>query len=309
MGSEVCALFCEYLFAMNAERWPASVKLVAFVVLCASQCCAVAGTASFGECGVKGSASPRIVNGEDAVACEHRWQANLITRRSKISFCGGTLISENYVLTAAHCVEQTGEGALLVRLGDYQLSAEEEYQEDYMVAEINIHPRYMTSTNHYDFALLRLQNNVSLNACVGFACLPDEAIGNKAVECVISGWGTLSSGGSSPDTLQEASVTTLSQDDCEDKYGDSGSITGSMLCAQGQKPRGPIIDACQGDSGGPLVCEISGSWVVHGVTSWGSGCAERRYPGVWARVYEAIPWISRIMLASDRRLSTRDVLV
>merc|ERR1719284_2267195 len=78
-------------------------------------------------------------------------------------------------------------------------------------------------------------------------------------------------------------------------YG--GKIYSNMICAQGKKGSA-IVDACQGDSGGPLVCQTGSSWTLYGATSWGYGCADKAYPGVWARVHEALGWIEQTMSGS-----------
>merc|ERR1719195_1488951 len=108
----------------------------------------------------------------------------------------------------------------------------------------------------------------------------------------------MNSGGLRPETLQEAEVVIISNTACMREYGHSNGeseIKPSMLCAQGRPANGGITDACQGDSGGPLVCKEMVSendpWVIHGVTSWGRGCADANYPGVYARVYPELDWI------------------
>ncbi|CAK0889241.1 unnamed protein product [Prorocentrum cordatum] len=128
----------------------------------------------------------------------------------------------------------------------------------------------------------------------GVACLPSaDVVGGEA--CFITGWGTLSFGGSQPDLLQEAQVRITSNAECSAAYGD-GKITDGMVCAQGINDAGEVTDACQGDSGGPLVCATDGdAYVLHGATSWGDGCADARYPGVWARVNHVRAWIDELM--------------
>lgn len=127
---------------------------------------------------------------------------------------------------------------------------------------------------------------VSFSSYVGLACLPtSDPIPGKS--CVITGWGTLSSGGNQPSELQVAHVPIVKQDDCNKKY--NNQIHESMVCAG--YPEGGK-DSCQGDSGGPLVCKrIDGRYSVHGITSWGYGCAAPNYPGVYARVSFLLKWI------------------
>ena len=127
---------------------------------------------------------------------------------------------------------------------------------------------------------------VSFLSYVGLACFPtSDPIPGKS--CAITGWGTLKSGGKQPDKLQVAHVPIIGQDDCKQKY--KGEIHDSMVCAG--YPEGGK-DSCQGDSGGPMVCKGSdGRYSVHGVTSWGYGCAEPDKPGVYARVRFLLKWI------------------
>jgi len=172
------------------------------------------------------------------------------------------------------------------------------------VKGVHSHPLYDSSEMSHDFALVELEDDAPSNDCIGVACLPTEdvAVGE---ECFITGWGTLSSGGYSPDTMQEAQVTIYSNADCAAAYSDFGSaITDDMLCAQGTNGEGETTDACQGDSGGPLVCASGNdAYVLHGATSWGYGCAVSEYPGVWSRVNFVRDWIDEVMSTTVRRLA------
>merc|ERR1719468_603750 len=154
-----------------------------------------------------------------------------------------------------------------------------------------IHPNYkspLSSSN--DIALIRVSSPFQMTDCVGTASLPSENTAGGR-ECWITGWGTLSSGGSSPRILQEATIKTITWQSCISNYGySSGNVDSTMLCGQGRSSGG-VVDACQGDSGGPLVCQKNGAWELHGATSWGFGCASSKYPGVWALVYKYNSWI------------------
>jgi len=141
-------------------------------------------------------------------------------------------------------------------------------------------------------ALLQLDRPFELNECVNTACLPTvpPQVGSK---CWITGWGNLEfQQQPPPQILQEVDVVIKSNAECAVDYADINAIDESMICANGERD-GKISDACQGDSGGPMVCEEGGQWFVHGATSWGRGCADARYPGVWSRVTQNLDWIRR----------------
>ena len=141
-----------------------------------------------------------------------------------------------------------------------------------------------------DIALINLLSPAVLGKGVGLVCLPDTGhhlpFDNLAKKCWITGWGRLSSGGSQPNRLRQASVPLVSKQRCTSAL--PGYIDDSMLCA-GFDSGG--VDTCQGDSGGPLVCEFNGTWYLEGVTSWGFGCAEPNRYGVYAKVRNLKSWL------------------
>jgi len=234
-----------------------------------------------------------IVNGQPADECEWGWQVGLRNSDSGSPWCGGMLISPDWVLTAAHCL--AGETSINVVAGKYSRSSNSGNEQSSWSDLIINHPSYNSRTTSHDFGLIRLQTPMQLNSCVGTIALP-ASDAPSGTSCWITGWGTLSSGGGVPSVLQEAQVTTISNTACYEEYSyTSSDIDDSMLCAQGINANGDITDACQGDSGGPLVCNIDGQWAIYGATSWGYGCAGAVYPGVWARIHYALGWIDDTM--------------
>jgi len=244
------------------------------------------------QCGVKGNSHTRIVGGHEAEKHEYPWQVGLVWRNRRRPMCGGTLISSNHVLTAAHCTVRRGTELQLpastfqVLLGEHNIRDREFNRVD--IAEIINHPDYKSfprSHEENDYAILRLANPVPFTKKVSPACLPADLSATYAgVRATTTGWGALIQGGPSPNVLQEVDVTVITNAKCKSAYG--GRISSNMLCA---KDTGK--DSCQGDSGGPIIAPENGRQALIGVVSWGWGCANPRYPGVYARVTEQMDWI------------------
>jgi len=247
------------------------------------------------SCGLAGQSmmggpNMSIVNGDDAKECMWKWQVGLKSSASGRPWCGGMLISPEWVLTAAHCLEGEPQRGVYVVAGEHNVRQRSGNEQTIRSRQWFNHQSYNPQNNDFDIGLIKLEKPMQMNGCVGTVCLPSSDVA-PGTSCVISGWGTLSSGGRSPSILQQADVTVLSNQQCKNTGYSSRQILPSMLCAQGRNSKGQVTDACQGDSGGPLVCQSSGTWTVYGATSWGRGCAGERYPGIWSRVHESLDWI------------------
>ncbi|XP_077999538.1 plasminogen-like isoform X2 [Glandiceps talaboti] len=251
-----------------------------------------------GVCGTKtiNSLGPflRIVGGDQAEPGEWPWQIALRLKGSG-HYCGGTVINEYYVVTAAHCFERYGKDSFIVRVGDHDNEVDEGREQEFDIECLYLHEGYNSDTTNNDIAVLKLQpkngRGVLFDNYAMPACLPTSATQFLAEhECWASGWG--STGTEYPAKLREAVTPLISTDDCNLPTGYAGKVTDQMICAGFMRGG---TDSCQGDSGGPLVCERNGVWTLWGVTSWGYGCGRANYPGVYSRVSEFVTWINEQM--------------
>lgn len=258
------------------------------------------------ECGQKGNdgkeVKQNIVNGEPASECDWRWQVSLRQKNQRGYFshiCGGMLIHDEWVLTAAHCLIGMQPDDILVVAGEFDRKERSDNEQRIPVYKIYMHPQYDDRSLHFDMGLIKLKFPIEATACVGTVCLPDEdrSDARPSMECWITGWGRTSWWEwVFAAKLQEAKVQVMSNKNCKRSDYPHRDIDDSMLCAQGAANQdGEHSDACQGDSGGPLVCKLNTGWTVFGATSWGYGCGEKGYPGVWARVHHMLPWIDETM--------------
>lgn len=225
-------------------------------------------------------AQDRIVGGiQVAQAASYPWIVSLSTRGANgSSFCGGTLVAPNVVITAAHCVF-TNAASITARVkgtGTKKAQGGEALQ----VAQAIQHPNYNSGTQDNDIAILILATNSAVTPLpIDQGAQALNAFDGQQVKAI--GWGTTSQGGNAARNLKEVDVPVVSQDVCNGRTAYRNSITKRMICA-GLAAGG--ADSCQGDSGGPLVKNINGVQTLVGVVSWGEGCAQPGKYGVYARI-------------------------
>ncbi|XP_076296054.1 proclotting enzyme [Lasioglossum baleicum] len=239
-------------------------------------------------CGMSTKFRGRLVGGQPADPGEWPWMAALLRKRES-RYCGGVLVTDRHVLTAAHCVHRYTPRDITVRLGEYDFSIapEESGALDFAVSEIRVHPYFDRISYENDIALAKLHRPTVFNDRVWPVCLPPTGWTFENENAIVTGWGTGYYGGPVSAILMEVGVPIWPRDQCVRRF--TRRIPETMMCA-GAYEGGR--DACQGDSGGPLLYRLAnGRWVNAGIVSWGIRCGEPGRPGVYTRVNAYLDWI------------------
>ncbi|KAJ8681912.1 hypothetical protein QAD02_017704 [Eretmocerus hayati] len=239
-------------------------------------------------CGVSPRDEQRVTGGRPAAKYQYPWVAAILKQNDPGHHCGGVLITDRHVLTAAHCLNGLKPRQIKVRLGEYDLQRPNETRSlDFNVSDFRIHKRYTMSTYANDIAILKLRKPTPFNTYIWPICLPPANANYELKDAVIIGWGATSYGGANSYVLKEVTVPVWQHDVCKSKF--TTEITPKQICAGAYEGNG---DACQGDSGGPLLHQLSnGRWVTIGIVSWGINCGEPDRPGIYTRVTSYLDWI------------------
>ncbi|CAG2209011.1 TMPRSS2 [Mytilus edulis] len=205
-------------------------------------------TSSGAQCGIPDVTSHRIVGGTVATVHAYPWQVSL--RYGSHHMCGGTIIDSQWILTAAHCFEDTTHSYWTVATGIHDRGHIYRSQV-HNVRNVIVHTGYSSRSNHNDIALIKLDKPLDLtDSTTKAACLPNKHEDFDGLVCTVTGWGALHTDGPGTRLLNEVDVPIMDSNRC--KYYLGNVIYGSNICA-GYNQGGR--DACQGDSGGPLVCK------------------------------------------------------
>lgn len=237
----------------------------------------------------------RIIGGLPTTIANFPYQVSLQYRGQHI--CGGAIVRPNVVITAAHCVQKTMRvSAFKVRAGSSQYARGGQLL---AVQRIHRHEGYSATTYNLDVALLQLERELVYTQTVQPVALATRnAMLPPQAKLFVSGWGLTSETGYVSAMLNYVDVQLIRQDTCMQNYKYVVPITAEMFCA-GYSNGGK--DSCQGDSGGPLVTYYSGVATLYGIVSWGVGCAQKEYPGVYAKVSALRPWIDGQLVNIDKR--------
>ncbi|XP_023380834.1 ovochymase-2 [Pteropus vampyrus] len=260
----------------------------------------------------------RIVGGSQVEKGSYPWQVSLKRRQKHI--CGGTIISPQWVITAAHCVANRNIASTLnVTAGKHDLSRMEPGEQTLTIESIIIHPHFSRKKPmDYDIALLKMAGTFHFGQDVGPMCLPEPGERFKAgLICKTAGWGRLTEGknfcASTLNQLLELPI--LTRKECVAALLTlKKPVSGQTFLCTGFPDGGR--DACQGDSGGSLMCQNKkGAWTLAGVTSWGLGCGrgwrnnvqkdDQGSPGIFTDLSKVLPWIHKHIQTGNKSKTSK----
>ncbi|MFM9107343.1 MAG: trypsin-like serine protease [Chloroflexota bacterium] len=248
-----------------------------------------AGAGARGGRGHGAGVKPQIIGGSPVPAGTYRFTTFLnITIGAYTYLCGGSLIDASHVLTAAHCVDGASAAGIKAWIGGNQMGDQGPLGAIQRSASaVQVHPSWNGNTTQYDAAVITLGQAVPPAASGGVDPIRLAGSGSgyglgAGTPLTVAGWGVVNENTQSlASQLMAVSVPVQSDAYCENQYWGSSYSTAVNFCAG---PQGGGKDSCQGDSGGPIFFYDGATYTQIGVVSWGYGCADAGYPGVYTRL-------------------------
>ncbi|XP_047470812.1 venom protease-like isoform X2 [Penaeus chinensis] len=250
-----------------------------------------------------GNPQPTVVGGITSETSAWPWMAllgELDSTKTPDWFCAGSLINDQWILTAAHCLDSRTPS--IIRLGEHDYDDPSDTRhEDYGISQIVVYPHYVSGQAYHDLALIKLSKKVQIKNFIRPVCLPwnqrsPSRLVNSGV--TVTGWGNTQAGGHRSSSLQEVQVKVFPSSTCHAQYKElvffntvwPSGISEETVCA-GTTAGGK--DACQGDSGGPAVHFECNRYTLAGVISQGFGCGLRDYAGLYVNIRQLfyLQWI------------------
>jgi secreted trypsin-like serine protease len=265
------------------------------------QCCYIPETevtappSTTSSCGVPDyNHDDKIVGGTETIIEKYPWQVSI--QFSGYHTCGGSIINDRWILTAAHCIWEQEQPVYANQFSIVAGSSNQEqystYENYYSVDYVIPHQQYIKNTRN-DIALIKVSSPIDLTgSSKKTICLPDRDDDFTGQVCVATGWGQMQFGEDEPSAtlLREVDLPVVSHALCTHYIGE---VDSNNICAG---PRVGGKDTCQGDSGGPLTCKSSqGVWKQAGIVSYGPGCALPNAFGVYTEVSKFTDWIRDVM--------------
>ncbi|XP_039736267.1 serine protease 38 [Pteropus medius] len=229
----------------------------------------------------------KIVGGVDAP--EKKWPWQVSVHYAGLHVCGGSIINEYWILSAAHCFGRDKDSeAFDMYVGLVDLKVAGNHTQWFEVNKVILHHTYeLYHPVGGDVALVQLKSPIVFSDSVLPVCIASPNMNFQNISCWATGWGLISQKGDTSDYLQEVQLPLIPFALCQVFYGHTYLLP-DMMCAGDP---GNLKTMCEGDSGGPLVCEFNHIWVQIGIVSWGRGCMFPMYPAVYARVSYFSAWI------------------
>jgi len=241
------------------------------------------------DCGKRPLVPDKIVGGDASLRGDWPWSCSL--RINGRHSCGGSLINNRWLITAAHCTTNKNPAIYTIVCGLHDRLVNDEWTQTYQAIQVISHENYNARDLTNDIALIEVSSTgIHYDDYVAPVCFPDPTDNSDNQLAMATGWGTTSSGGALATVQREVALKVLSDADCKNYYEPRGYKIDSVshMCAG---EHGDGKDTCQGDSGGPLVVKYpNGRWYLIGLTSWGIGCGN---VGVYCRTTSFRQWVEQ----------------